>query len=82
MKIYVGREGEGNKGLYLLARKPFQEVISGVDAHVIGIGSLDKDGEMAVCPTVWHRLGGTRLKPLESRCIDLTLTIKPIKKGT
>ena len=71
MKMYVGREGEGKEGLYLLSRKRFYR-----RADDFSIRSDDKDGEVAVCPAVWHRLGGTRLKPGESCCIDLTLTIK------
>ena len=74
MKVYVGLEGEGPRSLYLLSRKPF--VVS--EGYLV---SHDKDGEVAVCQAVWRRLGGIRLKPFESRCIDLTLTIKPIKKG-
>ena len=77
MKMYVGREGEGNQGLYLLSRKRFYYRV-GDDFTLY---TDDKAGEVAVCPAVWHRLGGTRLKPGESRCIGLTLTIKPIKKG-
>ena len=72
MKFYVGREGNGKAGLYLLSRKPFY-----LDCG--RLCSSDNDGEVVVCPAVWHRLGGTRLTSGESRCIDLTLTIKLVK---
>ena len=77
MKLYVGRQGDSEDEPYLLSRKPFR--VFHDEAYVLR--SRDKDGEVVVCSDVWHRLGGTRLTPLKSRCIDLTLTIKPIKKG-
>ena len=77
MKMYVGLEGEGKQGLYLLSRKRFYRRVD----DDFTLYSDDKDGVVAVCPAVWHCLGGTRVKPGESCCIDLTLTIKPAKKG-
>ena len=74
MKLYVGRDGSGTAGLYFLSRKPFYS-----DSGVLC--SDDAKGEVVVCPAVWHRLGGTCLTSGESRCIDLTLTIKLIEEG-
>ena len=84
MKVYVGLDDGGRKRLYVLSRKPFRLIFEEADGHTIGLTSGDRDDEVVVCPAVWHRLGGVRLKLFESRCIDLTLVIKPInhrKKG-
>ena len=72
MKVYVGREDK----VYLIARKPFSPCPNAPGM----IETNDPDGEAVVCPAVWHRLGGTRLKPGESCRIALTLVIKPISK--
>ena len=54
MKLWMARDG-GETGSYLIDRVRFAR-------HEID-GCWQGDDEIVVCPRIWHRLGGPRLKP-------------------